>query len=63
MVVVLLGHGFPDRDNAIQMREWKRPQQHGIDRIENGCIGADAQRESNHRDRGEAGTLPQLRSP
>ena len=59
LVFILLGHGFPDRDNAIQMRERKRPQQHGIDRIENGRIRADAQRESNHRNRGEAGTLPQ----
>ena len=63
VVFVPLGHGFPDRDNAIQMGEWKRPQQHGINRIEDGCIGPDAQRESNHRDRGEAGTLPQATQP
>ena len=63
IVFVLLGHGFPDRDYAIQMREGKRPQQHGVNRIEDGCIGPDTQRQSNHRDRGEAGTLPQGTQP
>src|SRR6266436_5536631 len=61
--VILFGRGFPYCDNAVEIREWKRPQQHGIDRIENGCIGADTQRESNHRHRGETGTVPQHAQP
>ena len=57
--VVLLGRRFPDRDHAIEIRKWKWPEEHRIDRTESGCIGADTQRESNHSNGGEAGALPQ----
>ena len=41
------------------MLERQRPQQHGVDDAEDGGIGADAERERQHRDGGEAGRAAQ----
>src|SRR3984893_16140847 len=44
-VVVLLGNGFPDGDNPIEMGERKRAEQHRVHRAERSGVGADAQRQ------------------
>src|ERR1700687_2314285 len=48
VVVILFGRRFPDRDHPIELREWKRTQQHGIDRAECSGIGSDTQGKSNY---------------
>src|SRR6185295_6765162 len=63
LVVILLGRSFPNRDDAVELGEWKRAQQHGIDRTESRGIGADPKSERNHRHRGEAGTIQQHAQP
>src|ERR1700722_7243320 len=61
VVVVLLGNGFPDRDNPIEIWERKRPEQHRVHRAERGCVRTDAQRQGDHSHNGEARAL--LKSP
>ena len=63
LVVILSGRRFPYRNDAVKPGKGKRTQQHGIDRGESRGIGADPQSESNHRNRGETGTLPQHAQP
>ena len=48
------GHEFLGR------REWQRLQEHRVDHAEDGGVRTDAEREREHRDKGEAGMLDQL---
>ena len=41
----------PDLDDAVGIRIWKRPDQHGVHDRENGDVGANTQRERQRRDR------------
>ena len=48
---------LPDRHEAAGIAERQRAQQHGVDDREDGGVGADAERERQHDDRGETGAL------
>ena len=49
---------LPDRHHPGGIAERQRPQQDRVDDREDGGVGADAEGERQHDDRGEAGTLP-----
>ncbi len=50
---------FPESHDAIGVFVWQGPQQNGVDHAENRAIRADAQRQREHRHRGETGVLSQ----
>src|ERR1700736_3720199 len=58
--VVLLGNGFPNRHNPIEMRKRERSQQHRVHGTENRGVGADAQSQCNCGHNREPGVLAQL---
>ena len=47
--------GMRDRHEAIGILEWQRPQHDGVEQREHGRDGADADREHEQHDGGEAG--------
>jgi hypothetical protein len=53
------GRGLPEVDQALSVLVRQRTQQHAADHAEHGRVGADAERQGQHRDQGEAGALPQ----
>lgn len=59
MVLILLRHGFPHRNDAVEMLEGKGVKQHGVYSAEDGGVGPDAEGQCNHRDGRKAGILSQ----
>ncbi len=51
--------GLEDIQQLVGIGIRKRPQQYAVYHAENGCIRPDAERQGQHRNGGEAGTLPQ----
>lgn len=49
----------PDHDQALRLAERQRGEQHLVDETEQGRVRADAERERQHGDGGEAGVFPQ----
>src|SRR2546426_7459461 len=52
----------PPRSTLFPYTTLFRSQQHGIDHAEDRRVGPDAERQGQHRDRGEARALGELRS-
>src|SRR5258707_15739169 len=48
-----------DAHQAIRIRVWQRPEQHGIDHRKQRGVGADTQRQSKDRDKSESCILAQ----
>jgi len=59
----LRGVDRDDHHQAIGIGEGERAQEDGVDDAEDGGVGTDAQRQRQHRHRGEAGTLDQRPQP
>ena len=53
---------FPHADDSLGMRIGERLEQDGIHKTENRGVGADAERQSQHGDGGEAGRFAQLKA-
>jgi hypothetical protein len=54
---------FRGEDEPVRLRIGQRAQQHAVDDREDGGVGADAQRQRQHRDGGEAGAARELPRP
>ena len=48
-----IGRAFPDLHQAFGIAVRQRLQEHAVDHAEDRCVGADAERQGNHRDSGE----------
>ena len=57
-VAVAVDEG-PDHDDAVRLVVGQGSQQGGVDHAEDGGVRPDAQRQGQHRDRGESGILPE----
>jgi hypothetical protein len=53
------GGVFPKKNQPVRIEEWQRFEQHGVDDAENRGVGADSERQDQHRERGESRILSQ----